>query len=146
MSEVRLSSAERESAVAALGEHYAEGRLDKDEYDERSDAAWSAKTPSDLHPLFHDLPGGSPLAPVVAGTSFARGVPVGPGLRQGSKTLWAGLPTGVQVLLVVVAVVLAIGNLHLLLVGGLVWFLLARHGVVGKPGWGRGGHAGCGSR
>jgi hypothetical protein len=146
MSELRLSSAERESAVAALGEHYAEGRLDKDEYDERSDAAWSAKTPSDLLPLFADLPGGSPLGPAVPAPAFARGIPVGPGVRQGSRSLWAGLPTGVQVLIVLLGVILALGNLPVVLVGLVVWFVLARHGVVGKPAWARGGHGGCGGR
>lgn len=144
MSELRLSSADREAAVVALGEHYAEGRLDKDEYDERSDAAWAAKTPSDLQPLFTDLPGGSPVAVPTPAPAFSRGVPVSPGLRQGSRGLWAGLPTGVQVLIVVVAVLLALGNLHVVLVGLLVWFLLARHGVVGKPAWARGRRTGCG--
>lgn len=53
---LRLSDADREQALARLGEHYAVGRLDKDEYDERSDAIWSAKTRADLRPVFADLP------------------------------------------------------------------------------------------
>ena len=58
--EVRIGDAEREAAVAALGEHYAAGRLTKEEYDERAGIAWSAKTNSALWPLFADLP--RPLA------------------------------------------------------------------------------------
>lgn len=53
---MRLSDADRDQALALLGEHYAVGRLDKEEYDERSDAIWSARTRADLRPVFADLP------------------------------------------------------------------------------------------
>lgn len=53
--EMRLSDADRDRAIARLGEHYAVGRLDKDEFDERSDAVWTARTAADLEPLFADL-------------------------------------------------------------------------------------------
>ncbi|MGV1004762.1 MAG: DUF1707 SHOCT-like domain-containing protein [Candidatus Nanopelagicales bacterium] len=53
--QLRLTDAERGQASDRLGEHYALGRLDKDEYDERRDAVWSAKTHGDLQPLFSDL-------------------------------------------------------------------------------------------
>jgi TM2 domain-containing membrane protein YozV len=53
---VRIGNAERESAVRALGEHYAEGRLDHDEYEQRVSAAYAARTADDLTPLFKDLP------------------------------------------------------------------------------------------
>ena len=36
--ELRIGDAEREATISALGEHYAAGRLTKEEYDERSDA------------------------------------------------------------------------------------------------------------
>ncbi len=52
----RIGDAEREQAVSSLGEHYLAGRLTKEEYDERADAAWTAKTASALAPLFRDLP------------------------------------------------------------------------------------------
>jgi len=54
--EVRIGDSEREQAVSALGEHYLAGRLTKEEYDERAAAAWTAKTVSQLQPLFWDLP------------------------------------------------------------------------------------------
>jgi hypothetical protein len=54
--EIRIGDAEREAAVSALGEHYAAGRLTKEEYDERAGIAWTAKTNSVLWPLFADLP------------------------------------------------------------------------------------------
>ena len=61
MAELRIGDRDRESAVAALGEHFAQGRLTKDEYDERSDAAWTARTAADLRPLFADLPATRPV-------------------------------------------------------------------------------------
>ncbi|MGH3510048.1 MAG: DUF1707 SHOCT-like domain-containing protein [Nocardioidaceae bacterium] len=54
--QLRIGDREREAAVAALGEHYAAGRLTKDEFDERSTLAYQARTSADLAPLFRDLP------------------------------------------------------------------------------------------
>jgi hypothetical protein len=53
--DLRLSDADRDDAIVRLSEHYAAGRLDKDEFDERSDAVWSARTGADLDPVFADL-------------------------------------------------------------------------------------------
>ena len=53
---VRIGDAERDHAASALGEHYATGRLTKEEYEERSGQVWAAKFQSDLEPLFADLP------------------------------------------------------------------------------------------
>jgi hypothetical protein len=53
--DLRLSDAERDEAIVRLSEHYAAGRLDKDEFDERSDAVWTARTRGDLAPVFADL-------------------------------------------------------------------------------------------
>jgi hypothetical protein len=53
---LRIGDAERERAAAELGEHFAEGRLANDEYDERLDAIWTARTGADLAPVFEDLP------------------------------------------------------------------------------------------
>ena len=54
--EVRIGDAERDRAVTALGEHYAAGRITKDEFDERSDQATKARYAAELTPLFTDLP------------------------------------------------------------------------------------------
>jgi TM2 domain-containing membrane protein YozV len=53
---VRIGNREREAAVRDLGEHFAEGRLDPQEYEERAAAAYAARTADDLAPLFKDLP------------------------------------------------------------------------------------------
>jgi len=57
---VRVGDDEREEAARALGEHFAVGRLDRAEYDERLDAAFTARTRADLARLFRDLPGPRP--------------------------------------------------------------------------------------
>ena len=88
--ELRISDADREAAIARLSEHYAAGRLDKDEFDERSDAVWSAKIGADLAPIFADL---EPVNP--AGRE--RG-PQRPRSRRG----WLPVPF-VPVLLVLIA-------------------------------------------
>ncbi|HEU0214632.1 MAG TPA: DUF1707 domain-containing protein [Jiangellaceae bacterium] len=54
---LRIGDAERDRAVAALGDHYAAGRLTAEEFDDRSSRAWQARTAEDLAPLFADLPG-----------------------------------------------------------------------------------------
>ena len=53
---IRIGTAEREAATAALGEHLAAGRLDIDEYGDRSAHAALARTRSELVALFADLP------------------------------------------------------------------------------------------
>ena len=52
----RIADSDRERAMADLAGHYADGRLDHEEYDERLDAIWTARTRADLAVLFSDLP------------------------------------------------------------------------------------------
>lgn len=54
--EMRVSDAEREAAATELREHFASGRLNQDELDERLTAVFAAKTRGDLNALFTDLP------------------------------------------------------------------------------------------
>lgn len=56
-SSLRLSNAEREDAVHELAAAQLAGRLTREEFDQRVDAARRAVTRSDLAPLFRDLPG-----------------------------------------------------------------------------------------
>jgi hypothetical protein len=53
---MRASDAERERAAESLREHHAEGRLTTDEFEERTEHAYAAKTLGDLDQLFVDLP------------------------------------------------------------------------------------------
>ena len=61
--QLRMSDADRDQAAAALGEHYAQGRITTEEHSERLDRIWSARTRAELGPLFADLPAPGPLAP-----------------------------------------------------------------------------------
>ena len=53
---IRIGTAEREQAVTALGEHFAQGRLEPAEFEERMTAAYAARTAAELDRLFEDLP------------------------------------------------------------------------------------------
>lgn len=75
MSGLRVGNADRENASTQLSEHYAEGRLDEEEYAERLDAVWSARTHEDLALIFHDLPRRAPAPAPVAVRPTRRGGP-----------------------------------------------------------------------
>jgi uncharacterized protein DUF1707/uncharacterized protein DUF4190 len=72
---IRAADADREHMAGLLGTAYTEGRLTKDEYDARLDAAWSARTYADLNQLVTDLPVQAPV-PVPVGTGPATVAPV----------------------------------------------------------------------
>jgi hypothetical protein len=54
---LRAADRDRDQVAESLREHYAQGRLTMEEYDERTTAAVSAKTMGDLRALTADLPG-----------------------------------------------------------------------------------------
>lgn len=54
---IRASDADRNRSAAALSTHYAAGRLTLEEFQERLDQAYAAKTLGDLDDLMTDLPG-----------------------------------------------------------------------------------------
>jgi uncharacterized membrane protein len=105
---LRLSDADRQEALDALGEHFAQGRLDRDELDERSDAVWSAKTHGDLSPVFADLPG------------RAAGTPPPRARRRGP----VGLRRLLAPVLVVLVVLTVLTHLPLVLLAVGIWFLV----------------------
>lgn len=57
---IRIGDSERESAMSALSDHLSAGRLDIDEYGERTAKVTAARTRSDLSVLFDDLPDPKP--------------------------------------------------------------------------------------
>ena len=79
---LRVSDAEREAAASRLAEHFAAGRLDQAEFDDRVGRAVSAKTRADLSGLFTDLSEtGAPAVPEPprGGGGPPEGVSRGPG-------------------------------------------------------------------
>jgi hypothetical protein len=72
---IRVSDAERNAVAEQLGAHYADGRLDQAEFDERISQTMAAKTRGDLAGLFDDLPD---LGPAGAPGTAGAGGPGGP--------------------------------------------------------------------
>jgi hypothetical protein len=61
---LRIGDAERDQAVASLGDHFVAGRLTQDEFEERSERATKARYNDELAPLFADLPDPTPQVAV----------------------------------------------------------------------------------
>lgn len=122
MDSLRLSDAERESAVELLGEHYSTGRLTKEEFEERSDAVWSARTQGDLAPVFVDLPVSSPPAPARKG-----GGPQFGGRRR--------FPVALAPMLFLLVAITVITHVPFVLFGLMAWFVLSRRYGVACPPW-----------
>ena len=72
---IRASDADREVVVDSLRDAYTAGRLDLDEFDERTSAAYESKTWGDLRRLTIDLPAQPILGGDVPGRSFAAKLP-----------------------------------------------------------------------
>jgi|SRR4051794_6863307 hypothetical protein len=116
---LRIGDAEREAAVSALGEHYAAGRITREELDDRTSAAYAARTEAELWPLFADLPVAA--RPTRGGSTRTAGRPAGP-------PRWF---PGALVPLMLVAIALAVLT-HLpwpilLIVGWIWWGRMFRH-------------------
>lgn len=80
---LRVSDAEREEALSALGEHLSAGRLDINEFGDRSSQVTTARTRNDLSTLFADLPAPKPAF----GTSAVQPAPPVSAQRSG----WRGI-------------------------------------------------------
>ena len=128
---LRLSDAERDQAAAALGEHYAQGRLTPEEHAERLDRIWAARTRGELAPVFRDLParpGPTPPAP-----SMQWGRPTGrPSYRR-------GLPLPLVLVLVVLVTLTVLTHLPFVLIGVLVamYVVARRRGSARTRHWSR---------
>jgi Domain of unknown function (DUF1707)/Domain of unknown function (DUF4190) len=71
---MRAADVDRDRVVEILKVAFSEGRLSKDEYDDRVEAALSARTYADLDLLVSDLPAGQMMAPPMP-TTVMRPVP-----------------------------------------------------------------------
>jgi hypothetical protein len=78
--DVRVGDADRDAAAAALGEHFAQGRLTLDELDARLDATLTATTHGELSRATRDLPD---LTVLSAWVSLSRGRRARPGHKPG---------------------------------------------------------------
>jgi hypothetical protein len=107
---LRAGDRDRDGIADVLREQHVAGRLDADEFQERLDRAYAAKTFAELDELVGDLPRSEPAA-----------------RAQRAQRAWRarGLPVVALVALVVAAVVLSHGHL--------LWLALPLFFFVGRP-------------
>ncbi|WP_433034612.1 DUF1707 SHOCT-like domain-containing protein [Actinomycetospora sp. CA-053990] len=149
--DLRVSDAERAAALQALGTHLEAGRLDIDEFGERSARAAVAVHRSDLEPLFLDLPAPHPPLPHphVAPPPPVLAAPAPEQVRD-RRPAPAGPALGVALVMLLVLVLPALlvgaaatGSAGGLLVLPLLFLVLgARHGRWHGRGPGGHGHGG----
>ncbi|GAA3147737.1 hypothetical protein GCM10017687_76150 [Streptomyces echinatus] len=65
--DLRASDADRDRVAEILRDALAEGRLDMEEFEERLESAYRARTYGELAPLTRDLPAAGAVAPAGAG-------------------------------------------------------------------------------
>lgn len=142
--QLRISDQERESALQALGEHMTVGRIDIDEYGERSARITAAKTRGELVTVFEDLPqphpafDGQPSAPAkVAETAPQPAVSTEPG----APAQWMDRPVQQRLAAALVPLMWIAGIALFFTVGGWWWFLLpVAFTGVGRAMWGQEWH------
>src|SRR5215467_3881620 len=83
---LRTSDADRDRVAARLRDHFAEGRLTREELDERLTAALNAKTHGDLRRVLADLPEPTPVVPQ-GGPLPRLGAPFPVARRRGPRIL-----------------------------------------------------------
>ncbi len=131
-SDIRVSDSEREEALAKLGEHMSAGRLDIDEFGERSARVATAKTRGELLGLFGDLPEPKPV--------FGQPGPAGAAVAPRERTFAEKIgPVAVPVAAIVIVATLVIVTKLAFFVPLLIIFLVLN-------GRGRGGGFGGGYR
>ncbi len=80
--DIRIGDTERSQALQVLGEHMSAGRIDVNEYGERSAKITTAKTRGELLALFYDLPDPRP--------QFATPTPMFDGPARPPARRWEG--------------------------------------------------------
>lgn len=100
---MRASDAERERIAEVLRDAVAEGRLDMEEFEERLDAAYKARTHAQLEPLIRDLPvSGAAAAPAPLPADATGGL--------AARDAWAGRIGGTPTSRMAVAVMGGFGR------------------------------------
>ncbi|MCC3767222.1 DUF1707 domain-containing protein, partial [Streptomyces sp. UNOC14_S4] len=93
---MRASDAERERIAEVLREALAEGRLDMEEFGQRVDAAYKARTHAELEPLVRDLPaagsgaGSGSVSMTKRDEGGWAGRIGGPATSKGAFAMWGG--------------------------------------------------------
>lgn len=93
--QLRASDADRSNAVTMLGNAYAEGRLDNDEYNQRLDQVMSSKSLGELVPVLSDIVPVAAQAPSPAPSGVQRGRP---GFLAHFPRWWLGMAVMLNVI------------------------------------------------
>jgi hypothetical protein len=101
--QLRVGDRERQQAVTALGDHFAVGRLEQQEFDERVQAAYAARTRVDLQRLLVDLPEPAPFRVEAARAESPR-LESAPGRRTARPWVFVPVFPVLLTVLIVVAV------------------------------------------
>jgi Domain of unknown function (DUF1707) len=117
---IRVSDAERGAVAELLGQHYADGRLDQAEFDERVGQTMAAKTRGDLMGLFDDLPETDSV------TGAGPGGPAGPAVPYQARRRGGPLRALLVFVLVLICASIAWHTFtSLFFIGPLAWIFLA---------------------
>ncbi|MER6532615.1 DUF1707 domain-containing protein [Streptomyces sp900105755] len=91
--ELRASDADRERVAEILRDALAEGRLDMEEFEERLEATYRARTYGELTPITRDLPAAPPVSltkPAVPSGSWASRIVGGEGTSSWAVAVMSG--------------------------------------------------------
>ena len=143
---IRASDADRDRAAAALREHLAAGRLSIEEFDERLDRAYAAKTLGELDELMADLPTSdlgqlpgssvdrSAADPMLAGRHPGRSIQAPPGrFPPARRTAWGSWLAISLVLLMIWVAGGAAGSPWFLWVVIPLGVLILARSIAGRP-------------
>jgi len=152
---IRASDQDRERTAHQLREHHAVGRLDAEEFNERLDKVFEAKTIADLEELTADLPAVDlyplPTASLPRIRRVSRDLPAASVLKhvgtdRGHRRFSAGWPAAwgswLAVTLVCAVLLLVSGNPWPLLLAGAVGAILGGRWIAGSLRSGHGGASG----
>ena len=136
---MRASDSDREKVVQVLGAAYTEGRLGLDEFDDRTTAAYAAKTWGELRELTSDLPAGASLEGQPATAPPAGPTPsLPPGPRPNHGMIFVPfVPVAIVLLILAVSSHAALLFVPMLII--LFALRAARRGHGPGPGRGPGG-------
>ena len=100
--DIRIGDTERQQALQVLGEHMSAGRIDVDEYGERSAKVTVAKTRGELMALFYDLPDPRP--------QFVTPMEMFPKVSRPPERRWEGAVVPIVGVAVVIAFFVLVKN------------------------------------
>jgi hypothetical protein len=134
--QLRISDVDREAALQALGEHMSVGRIDLDEYGDRSAKVTAAKTRGELSEVFTDLP--QPHPQLGAAPSTPAAAEVQPAAAPGHPS-WGERPLNQRLTATIVPVVW-LAAIALVSVGAGWWWIIAPILLTsfGRQLWGHG--------